>query len=395
MKVRRIVAPTMREALEVVRREQGADALILADRAVEGGIELTVAAGDVDATALAAWRGASRDAAGAGRAAVKADAGRDGALWTHPDTVVQMQRELGALKTLIEQQLSGFAWSEYRARHPLQARLLRDLERLGVGGELARDLVRELEPAADYDTARAQVLQGLSNLIHVAPDPLRHGGIAAFCGTTGVGKTTLISKLAARHALHHGTDQVVLISADEQRLGAHHQLRTFGQLLGIQVEMARDPATLFARVLESREATGQGRGDRLLVLIDLPGLVPNDPLFAQLARSLRAADRPVPLYLVAAATTEARALQRVASAFAEVSLAGCCLTRLDEAAALGPALGLLCETRLPLVYVSEGPQVPDDNLQMDGAQFVHRAIELSEQHGAVPAATVPERLVAC
>lgn len=390
MKVRRIVAPTMREALDAVRREQGADALILADRAVEGGIELTIAAGDTDAAALAAWRAPPRDAGAGGRSAAEV-----GALWTHPDTVVQMQRELGALKTLIEQQLSGFAWSEYRARHPLQARLLRDLELLGVEGDLARDLVRDLDATSDYDTAREQVLQALASLIGVVPDPLRHGGIAAFCGTTGVGKTTLVSKLAARHALNHGTDRVVLISADEQRLGAHHQLRTFGQLLGIQVELARDPAALFARVLESREALEQARGEKPLVLIDLPGHVPNDPLFAQLARSLRAAERPVPLYLVAAATTEARALQRVTAAFAGVSLAGCCLTRLDEAAALGPVLGLLCDTRLPLVYVSEGPQVPDDNLQMDGAQFVRRAVALCDQHGAVPAATVPERLVAC
>jgi flagellar biosynthesis protein FlhF len=381
----------MREALETARREQGADTLILADRAVAGGIELTIATGDVNAAAVAAWRAPPREASAAGRAAGVPD----GALWTHPDTVVQMQRELSALKTLIEQQLSGFAWSDYRARFPLQARLLRELERLGVNGELARGLVHGIDATQDYDTARAQMLEGLAALVTVAPDPLRDGGIAAFCGTTGVGKTTLVSKLAARHALSHGTDQVILISADEQRLGAHHQLRTLGQLLGIQVEVARDPATLFARVLESRDAVGAGRGNKLLVLIDLPGHVPDDPLFAQFARSLRAASRPVPLYLVAAATTEARALRRVAAVFAGAELAGCCLTRLDEAAALGSALGLMCDTRLPLMYVSEGPQVPDDNLRMDGAQFVRRAVDLCNQHGAVPAATVPEPLVAC
>ena len=48
MKVRRYFAPSMREALEAVRKEQGVDALILSNRNVEGGIEIMTATGQVD-----------------------------------------------------------------------------------------------------------------------------------------------------------------------------------------------------------------------------------------------------------------------------------------------------------------------------------------------------------
>ncbi len=390
MKVRRYFAPSMREALEAVRKEQGVDALILSNRNVEGGIEIMIATEAVDQADLESLRRApakrvatppdsSVAVAAAGPAATQD-------LWTHPDTVVQMRRELGAIKGLIEQQLSNFAWQDFRGRHPLQARLLDALTRMGFAAHLGQQVVSAIDDTTDYDIAWQQVLGVLHDGIRRAEDPLRHGGVAAFCGATGVGKTTLVSKLAARYALSHGTDAVALISADEQRLGAHHQLRTFGRLLGIQVETARDQASLEAclRTLENKS----------LVLIDLPGYAPADGQFGQCALDLCDLGDAIQLYLVTTATTEYLALKRIIKAFAKVPLAGCCLTKLDEAAAFGAALSMLYEARLALCYVSEGQQVPDDNLQMTRHHLIQRAEALSAQHAPPSAASTFEPVFA-
>jgi flagellar biosynthesis protein FlhF len=196
----------------------------------------------------------------------------------------------------------------------------------------------------------------------------------------------LVSKLAARYALAHGIDSVAVISADEQRLGAHHQLRTFGRLLGIQVETARDQASLEARLrtLENKS----------LVLIDLPGYAPADGQFGQRALDLCDLGEAVQLYLVATATTEYLALKRIVKAFAEVPLAGCCLSKLDEAAAVGAALSMLYESRLPLTYISEGQQVPDDNLRITRHQLIQRAETLSVQYAPPRALATPEHTFA-
>jgi flagellar biosynthesis protein FlhF len=376
MKVRRYFAPSMREALEAVRKEQGVDALILSNRNVEGGIEIMTATGQMDEAEIESMtRRAAKPPASDSVATTQN-------LWTHPDTVVQMQRELGAIKGLIEQQLSSFAWQDFRGRHPLQARLMDGLTRMGFAAHLGQQVVSVIDDTTDYDTAWQQVLGVLHDGLRSTEDPLRHGGVAAFCGATGVGKTTLVSKLAARYALAHGTAAVAVISADEQRLGAHHQLRTFGRLLGIQVETARDQASLAAclRTLENKS----------LVLIDLPGYAPADGQSGQGALDLCDLGDAVQLYLVTTATTEYLALKRILKAFAKVPLAGCCLSKLDEAAAFGAALSMLYESRLPLTYISEGQQVPDDNLRMTRHQLIQRAETLSMQYAPPGAIPTPE-----
>lgn len=381
MKVRRHFANSMREALERVRKEQGSDALILSNRNVDGGIELITATGEIEQTVLDSLAGRSDPSVRASDSVASiaaAPALGVNALWTHPETVTQMQRELGAIKGLIEQQLSSFAWQDFRGRHPLQARLMDGLIRMGCAPHVARQVAGGVVDTNEYDTAWEQVLGALHDGVRATEDPLSHGGIAAFCGATGVGKTTLVSKLAARHALEFGTESVALISADDQRLGAHHQLRTFGRLLGIQIETARDQTSLVACL--------QALAHKSLVLIDLPGSAPQDAHCRQLSGAL---GDTVQLYLVAAATTEYLALKRIVTAFAEVPLAGCCLSKLDEAAAFGPALSMLFESGLPLTYISEGQQVPDDNLQITRRQFIERAVALGEQHAVPIVATTP------
>ncbi|MGQ0620975.1 MAG: flagellar biosynthesis protein FlhF, partial [Panacagrimonas sp.] len=48
MKIKRFLAPNMRDAIRLVREEQGPDAVILSNRRVEGGVEV-IAATDYDA----------------------------------------------------------------------------------------------------------------------------------------------------------------------------------------------------------------------------------------------------------------------------------------------------------------------------------------------------------
>ena len=154
MKVRRYFAATMRSALEQVRQEQGPDVLILSNRKVDGGVELLTAVGEADAELIEKFtpprpvrERRSEDAVAAAPAAhtprvvpPPAPAIPDGALWTRQETIDQMQRELGALKNLLENQLSGLAWHDYSNRSPLAARLVRGLAQYGITPKLARSV---------------------------------------------------------------------------------------------------------------------------------------------------------------------------------------------------------------------------------------------------------------
>lgn len=369
MKVRRYFAANMRSALELVRQEQGPDVLILSNRKVDGGVELLTAVGEADAELIEKFTPkAARERREESRAALAAPppaavvtapaaavpaALPEGALWTRQETIEQMQRELGALKSLLEHQLSGLAWHDYSQRSPLAARLLRGLTEYGIAPRLARAIVADVGGTPDYDEAWRQAIAALRQRIACLPDPvLRHGGHFALCGPTGVGKTTLASKLAGRYALARGSHTVALVSTDEQRLGAHHQLKTFGRLVGITVRSARSFEELPEVLAELH--------DRELVLIDMPGFAPADPGFRQSLTTLYGLPSRVETYLVMSASTDHQSLARIVGAADGLALAGCCITKIDEAATLGPALSAVAESRLPVAYLSAGQQVPDD-----------------------------------
>lgn len=392
MKVRRYFAASMRSALELVRQEQGPDVLILSNRKVDGGVELLTAAGDADpalleqftppprprreqvagaapvaglelvreaesdiasVTVSAEGRAAAAAATAAPRAEVAQPVHGAGALWTGEETLARMQRELGALKSLLENQLSSLAWNDFTQRSPVGARLMRVLVQLGVTPKLARALVDAIGPQEDFNEGWRQVVAALRQRIVCLEDPvLRHGGHYALCGPTGVGKTTLASKLAGRYALARGNHTVALVSTDDQRLGAHYQLKTFGRLVGITVRTVRSFEELPEQLAELH--------DRELVLIDLPGFSPADPGFRQSLATLYGLPTRVDTFLVLSASTDHLSLERIVGAAKGLPLAGCCLTKLDEAASLGPAVSALADSRLPVAYLSSGQQVPDD-----------------------------------
>ena len=66
----------------------------------------------------------------------------------------------------------------------------------------------------------------------------------ALIGPTGVGKTTTTAKLAARFVLKHGPERLALLTTDSFRIGAHEQLRIYGDILGVPVHAVKDAADL-------------------------------------------------------------------------------------------------------------------------------------------------------
>lgn len=406
MKVKRYFAHNMRSALEMVKKEQGPDVLILSNRKVDGGVELTTAdeLSEQDMQRLVAPQtkarrtelAAAADAAAspaAGRAAQAAPAaaisvaqaapvarratalGVDGdareLLWTDAGTVEQMREELRNLKGLLETQLSGLAWSDFGTRHPLRARLLRVLTRVGLCPALARALVAEVPDDLDYRAGWHRALALLVLRMATLDNPvLREGGRIALLGPTGVGKTTVASKLAARQALKFGSDTVALVSMDDRRLGAHQQLKAFGRLIGVPVFVARDIEEL-GTVLEDVS-------ERTLVLIDTPGNAPDDVRYRELALGLGQLPQDLQAYNVCSATTDYLAATKLFKVTTDLPLAGCILTKIDEAATLGPILSAIIESGLPLAYTSAGQRVPDDIEPANARRLVERTVDLAK-----------------
>ena len=429
MKIKRFVAADMRQAMREVREEQGPDAVILSTRRLDEGVEI-IAAVDYDeslvreaartgeplpeqvraklveapappplpprprprrapveepvarsAAAAAPARPVAPVAAPAAVPAAAAPAAPAEPLPLHPmmeqaalDTA-RMRAELGSLRELLEAQMASLAWNDLQRRHPLRGRVLRDMARLGIDADVARQLADELPDQLSADQARYLPLGVLSrNLRITGHDIAASGGVMALVGPTGVGKTTTIAKLAARAVLRHGASQVALVSTDHYRIGAAAQLEHYGRLLGTRVFPAHDAESL-------REVLDVLRGRRV-VLVDTAGVAGSDPRLQQQMELLRAAG-DVRTCLVLAANAQAQALDTMVRAFLPQQPQACILTKLDEAPSLGGALSALIRHRLPLDYTADGQRVPEDLTAADARVLVCRAAQALK--GAAPA----------
>ncbi len=436
MKIKRFVAPDMRQAMREVREEQGPDAVILSTRRIDDGIEI-IAALDYDEALM---REASRQGAPtvtlpapaaepsapspraasvppplaprvvsqASEASVAtppahplpapravtpiASAPRPVAAVSAATPVVteraavlaplmeraaqdtaQLRSELGSMREMLEVQLSSLAWNDMERRQPLQARILREMTRIGIDSDVARTLVDELPDQINAEQARYLPLGMLSRSVVVSGRTLvgEEAGVTALVGPTGVGKTTTIAKLAARAVLRRGASEVALVSTDHYRIGAAAQLEHYGRLLGVRVYPAYDGESL-RKVLEMLHGCHT-------VLIDTAGVAGSDPRLNQQLEILAGASE-LRSTLVLAANTDAQSLGNAVRSYLPLKPHSCILTKLDEAPNLGGALSVLIRHRLPLDYTTDGQRVPEDISVADARVLVCRAAQSLKNH---------------
>ena len=173
----------------------------------------------------------------------------------------------------------------------------------------------------------------------------------ALVGPTGVGKTTTIAKLAANYHLKEKL-RVGLITVDTYRIAAVEQLRTYADIIDLPMQVVSTPR-------EMREAVG--RMDNLdLILLDTAGRSPKDEVRIQELRAFLTEADADEVHLVLSSVASARVLEQTAERFAAVGTTSLILTKLDEATGLGNILPLVRTSRLPLSYLTNGQNVPDD-----------------------------------
>jgi flagellar biosynthesis protein FlhF len=363
VKMQRYLAPDMRQALLRVRNTLGPHAVILSSRRVPQGVEVTAAV-DFEAEESLAPTAAPSAAA---QAAVSAD---EPAFADFVEEHGDLGLEVRRLRELLETQLAALAWNDFTRREPHKARALEELARLGIARDLALGIVEQLPAGPDAAQSNRLPLALLARSVPTAPgDGTVPPGTLALVGPNGAGKTTTLAKLATRWALERGPRELTLVSADGDRLGSHEQLRTLGRLLGAPTHAVDGPDAL-QRLL--RRVGGHG-----LVLVDTAGIAPrSDRIDAELL-PLLPHGAGIEVVLVMSASAQAETLERALQRYRVLAPAYCVLTRLDEAASLGPALSMLLRSRLPVAWLCHGPRIPDDIERARAHQMVARAVKLA------------------
>lgn len=279
----------------------------------------------------------------------------------------QLRQEVAGMRHLIEREMNRFTDERLRGS-AVRANALDLMDEYGFDAGLARDVATQIPADIDPSRARGLMLGLISKKLPIAPvDPMETGGVIALVGPTGAGKTTTIAKLASRFAEAHAARDVALVTTDTQRIGAREQLYGFGRQLGIAVHEANSGTDLNQLL--------QKLADYKLVLIDTAGLGQRDRALTAQLQWLRAAGQ-IRTLLVLPANTAFQDMDEVVRRFSAANPQGVVLTKLDETGRFGSALSVAVDHRLPITWVTDGQDVPEDLYRASAANLVLRLEDL-------------------
>jgi flagellar biosynthesis protein FlhF len=358
----KVVAPSSLKALRLLREKLGPDAFVLSSRVTAEGVEMVasleepVAAVPTPAPQLPAPLAPISSPSSAPLPAPAPEISREAA--SGGDSVL---REIHSMRGMIEEQLGGLAWNEAQRRDPLRGQLLRTLLGAGFSARLAKELLADLPTGQNYASGLSYIKSAMGRQILVLEDEdalMNEGGVYALMGPTGVGKTTTTAKLAARCVMRFGPAKLALVTTDSYRIGAYEQLRIYGQILGVAVHAVKDAVDLELVLADLR--------DKHMVLIDTVGMSQRDRAVSDQIAMLCSASRPVKRLLLLNASSHGDTLNEVVQAYRHsdqsakgTDLAGCILTKVDEATHPGALIDTVIRHQLPIHYISSGQKVPE------------------------------------
>ena len=190
--------------------------------------------------------------------------------------------------------------------------------------------------------------------------------ICFFIGSTGVGQTTTIAKIASLFKLEKKA-KVAMVTSDTYRIAAVEQLKTYANILSLPIRVVYTP-------IEMEQAV-KDYADYDLVLVDTAGRSPKNAQqmdeLADLLSSVPVEQREV--YLVLSATTKYKDLKQIVSIYRDISDYRIVFTKLDETSCYGNILNIRLDTNAALSYVTCGQIVPDD-LGMLNAQAIAKQL---------------------
>lgn len=264
----------------------------------------------------------------------------------------QLQTEMAEMRLLLEEQLSQMLDVRGTPGTPVMASVGRRLGRLGLPKKVASQVLQGCRRPQSLSHRWSDALATLSQQLPVdASDRVSQGGIFALVGPTGAGKTTTIGKLAARYVMEHGPRDVALVTMDSHRIGAQDQLRALARILRVPVRVVDEGHSLESVLFSLRRCK--------LVLVDTAGFNHGDSRLAEQMQALAQQPQVTPL-LVLSCNSHPQVLRASLHAYGGSAIQGCIFTKLDESASLGEALGLAMQSGLPIVYTTDGQDIPRD-----------------------------------
>ena len=386
MELKRILAADSRAAKEKAIRLYGRDALILSNDRVNGQVELIVAVDLVADDVLYPNHASAEDENAVRNTAtpllqpppfgrvLQSTMERMLAKQSEPVTAVAPAPTLTTSPTLVQpadtgellraQELVAMVKSELNEmrreiRLSRQTAVLENAAHLAPHIQALSAAMREANIASSLralliDAVRdcktpEEATDHISTMLHrqlkhkLATAPFQ--GTHVVVGPSGGGKSVMARNIANAHIKSHGSEDIAIVSFNDNRIGAWPQLQLLSAAAGIECYKVKSAASL-------RELV-DSLSDKKLIIIDTPG---NQSL--ENASALHSAMQDATFHLVFPADASTATLNRFLQV-TEIKWSSVMLTKMEECSNPWPILQMLSNKALPLSFESTRSLIDD------------------------------------
>lgn len=363
MKIKRFEAASMAEALRKIKKEFGEDAVILSAKTMKknrllskepkGRVVVTAA---IDRAPVSA---APQDIPAADKSfADKAEEEKvNPSKSSHGINILKRFNPITPtgqkkVKPKIVQLMN--ASQEPPATGDLRDLLISSGIRESIAAEMAEKaaalLPRKNASDKDYAGSLSQVMEANGWVATIKPKSRSKQRIMVMLGPSGVGKTSAVAKLCAKHIMQR-QESVALVSFDNQRVAGTAELERYARILGVPLRTISD--------LNDVPAVMEAMAAYELIIVDTPGFESEDRILCEQLRRLINAMGDPERYLLINADAQESVMARIIEFSRPLGIQRLFFTRLDWAVDMGPMINQVVASNLPIAYLSDSVKVPD------------------------------------
>ncbi len=360
MQIKRFEASNMTEALRLIKKEFGPDAVILSARNIapeksifgikkSAGIEVTAAS---DNKCILSGESSNPDTAAVNSSNMQK--GKQVSVLI--DDSVQKKNLIETIQNAFSLRKNSKQITSRRDNNALEMLkshlLLQGVEEFFIL-ELLEIFSNELDSEMTWGSQafNSNLIKTFSEMgiqagteIKSSNRPQFHGLV----GPAGAGKTSTMAKLTAIYT-HQHKKKVGWISLDTKRIAASAQLQVYSRIFGIPFEFASNIKD-FKIALKRFEQMDH-------VFIDTPSIGKDTQTVDEISEFFKLASLSM-VYLVMSASTKNEDLIRIVKTCKSISVNSMIFTKLDESLSYGNVFNLLMRTKLPVSYFTSGQEIP-------------------------------------
>jgi flagellar biosynthesis protein FlhF len=334
MKIKKVRARTFSDALAIVRKELGRDAVILSSddkKENKSYVEITAAI-DYDNETY------------------------DSSINIHEcpkneeNELVKLKNEIVNLRSHVEaMRRSGYelhlAGEKKKMYDFLKERAIKDEYALKVVERAQR--IEDIESVIKGDLNIAGEVKGFGTLGTNAFGT-RDRKIIMLIGPTGVGKTTTVAKLASM-AIREKR-KVALISLDTFKIGAAEQIRIYARMIGIPLDVVSSSESFMGSVRRF--------SDRDIILVDTAGHNPRNREYIDSLKGIYETGLPIETQLLLSISSDCDFMMETHKHYTSIPVNSMTFTKTDEAVNVGTIYNVCCLFQKPVAYITTGQKVP-------------------------------------